>query len=707
MTDSSTLEPGQLLGGRWRIDRFIASGGFGRVFAATDESSADIGAVAIKVLLEGASTAERQSFLAEARHMSSLRHPNLVSHIDSGLLSDGQGGVYLVIDLCEESLADYADRQPGGVVPERELPAILADISAGLSYLHQSSRIHRDLKPANILRAGDRWKLADFGLVRDLSQSGVYHIENLVGTPRYMAPEFFTQGSIGPPVDIWALGVIVHEMMTGDGVHSGEGPAYVHALTNVPPAIAPSLEPGTANLVSRCLATDPAARPGAAALPGLLAGSPTTGPSAAAGAAGAAGATLPAGSIPQPGVSGGGIRYQPAGAQVVPPTTAPEPAGRPAAFAASTDPFAATQAAPATTASLPPSGGGALRWLLIAAAALLVLALGVGAAVLLTGDDGDVAADEADTASDSDTDTVADEASTDSGGEGDATTTPETTDDTTDDTTGEEEAAAPTATTVVEMRSDVPLNEFRTGDCVDISDVENFVIDSIGRCDEPHLGQVIAVFESPDAGGDYPGELALLSTSVVLCLEAFESTYGVDQGQTKLAVVSFSPQPEDWDDNVFSQVCIVWRRDFELLAEPIDDIEPWLLQPGDSLSVIELETGLCFDTPVELTDGFSQRVVVADCAEPHDGEQIGTVLLTPTAEGGWPGRDAVAAEADSACHDELHARYGPDHDDVGFTSRGLIQLEVEFTNSGSLLGVCVADFGSERLSGTLDELASS
>ncbi|MEM9891997.1 MAG: protein kinase [Actinomycetota bacterium] len=712
MTDNSTLEPGQLIGGRWRIDRFLASGGFGRVFAATDQSSADIGQVAVKVLLEGASTAERQSFLTEARHMSSLRHPNLVSHIDSGLLSDGQGGVFLVIDLCEESLDDYADRQPGGVIPEGELPAILADVSAGLSYLHRSSRVHRDLKPANILRAGDRWKLADFGLVRDLSQSGVYHIENLVGTPRYMAPEFFTQGSIGPAVDIWAIGVIVHELVTGHGVHSGEGPAYIHALTNTPPAIAATLQPGTANLVSRCLTTDPGYRPQADELPGLLAGTPTTGPAAAAGAAGAAGATLPAGSIPQPPPSsGGGIRYQPAGSHVPPMAppgtpsvpTAPEPAGGGAAFAAAgTDPLAATQAAPATTAGLADTDGGSRRWWLLAVSAVaLVALLGAGAAVLL-GDD-DVAADDpgSETVGAGSDTAVGD----DTGGDGVAADQGDGGDD--DGAGSDEEAAAPTATTVQEMRSDVPLNEFRAGDCVDITDVEAFVIDSIGPCDEPHLGQVLAVFESPDAGGAFPGDAALLNGAVVLCLEAFQSTYGVDQGQTSLAVVSFNPTEDDWNDNIFSQVCMIWRRDFELLVEPVDDIEPWLLQPGDSLSVIELEEGICYDAPVELTDGFGQRVVVADCAEPHDGEQYATVLLTPAADGGWPGRDAMAAEANSACHDELHALYGPDHDDFGFTSRALIQLEAEFVNSGSLLGVCVADFGTERLSGTLEELAAS
>ena len=269
---NGTLDQGQVIGGRWRIDQYLASGGFGQVYSATDVSTASIGAVAVKVLLEGASTAERQSFLSEAVHMSALRHPNLVSHIDSGMLAEDEGAVFLVIDLCDESLREYCDRQTSGTIRPERLDGLVGHVGAGLDYLHRSGRVHRDLKPGNILRAADRWKLADFGLVRDLSQSGVYHLQSLVGSPRYMAPEFFSDGMVGPAADIWAVGIIVHEVMTGQTVYSGEGPAYIHNVTSVGPTISPNLPPAAADLVRRCLATDPAQRPSADQLAPILAG---------------------------------------------------------------------------------------------------------------------------------------------------------------------------------------------------------------------------------------------------------------------------------------------------------------------------------------------------------------------------------------------------------------------------------------------------
>ncbi|MEM8926541.1 MAG: serine/threonine-protein kinase, partial [Actinomycetota bacterium] len=390
MTDEG-LATGEVIGGRWRIDRFIASGGFGQVYAASDNSSAAVGSVAVKVLLEGASTAERQGFLAEVGHMNSLHHDNLVRHIDSGLLtSSEQGAVFLVIELCQESLAEYCRRQEGGVLPPSRLAALVDDVSGGLDYLHRSGRVHRDLKPANILRSGDTWKLADFGLVRELSASGVYHVQKLVGTPLYMAPEFFNDGPVGPPSDIWSVGVLLHEILAGNRAHQGQGPAYVHALTNAEPVISPELSPAAAELVRRCLDRDPARRPTAAELPAILAGAGSSsgavtvdaGPLAAGAAAGAVAGAASTG----PAATG-----QVAGPSAVSPT---DPLSAPTVTA---------DAGPAPTAGVEsPGGGWRRRWLIGAGALLLCALVGVGLFALLSRDDDD--------ATDATTEAAADEA---------------------------------------------------------------------------------------------------------------------------------------------------------------------------------------------------------------------------------------------------------------------------------------------------------
>ncbi len=752
---NAALEPGQVIGGRWQIDQYLASGGFGQVYAATDISTASIGAVAVKILLEGASTAERQSFLAEAVHMSALRHPNLVAHIDSGMLTQDDGAVYLVIDLCDESLREHCERQTSGTMRPERLAGLIGDIGAGLDYLHQSGRVHRDLKPGNILRAGDRWKVADFGLVRDLSRSGVYHLQSLVGSPRYMAPEFFSDGTVGPAADIWAVGVIVHEIMTGQTVYRGEGPAYIHSVTSGPPEIAPGLAPTTEDLIRRCLDPEPDRRPAAADLAAILAGTAPAQPGGIGQRPAADDVTMEV--APPPGVAPGMLATSsdvgtgsPAGA--APPPAFPPPTGPPAA----TEPPAAVAPVAANlgaSAGAPPAGpagpghgqvpvlppaptedaGGSSKRIAVLAGlgAVLLLALGAWAIASRGGDETETAS------TDIDSDAAADGDATDTDGDGTdpagaTTDAPDESDPSDDDTAGADSGSADDtddgadedgtdqddggdqdgegedqqAAASPGPRAGVALDGFVPGECADVDNVQRFVIDTVVPCTDPHLFQVLSVYEAPQAGGAYPGADALFQLGVARCPQAFLDRYGTDQADTSLSVLSFGPSEEEWDQQIYSVVCAMYRSDLQPLQVPVgDDVSDWLWKPGDSLTAVELQRGFCFDTPVPLEiQGFGQRVLYADCEDPHDGQYYDSVLLEQP-EGGYTDPLEILADGKPLCHDALHERYGDDHRESGFTDTVMVQNPAEYQQSPTNLLLCIV-LWDEPTAGTLEDIVA-
>lgn len=680
--NEAVLDVGATIGGRWRIDRFIAAGGFGQVFAASDTSSANAGRVAAKVLLDGASTAERNAFLSEVRHTAALRHPNLVTHIDSGLLEHrDQGAVFLITELCDESLGDFLSRQPGGVLTERQLPAIVDDLCAGLDHLHATGRVHRDLKPANVLRAGPTWKLADFGLVRDLSSSGVYHLNTVAGTPRYMAPEFFAQGEIGPATDIWSLGVVVHELMTGQGVHHGDGAAFIHNLANNPPVISPTLQPNAAEFVRRCLATDPGARPAAAELPVILGG--------------ASPATRRMESAPLP----------PA-VQTDPATTSevahwPAPAGIPSAGPAPT--VITPLASPSPTD--PANSGGDRRnrrWLLAGLAAAAVVFLG-GALIAVALDRNDDPIVETGESADGELDPVS--PTTDQAADGQADGDDADGDDAAGDSAGDTvidgaETGSTESDGTTETRSigdRLTNDEFLAGDCADPDIVDGVLeLAFLRDCNVPHSYEVLGLIEAPEAGGDYPGWRSLLEIGATQCPEIFVNRWGIEQSDTSLQVVGFPPSEAAWGDSIFTIVCAVNRGDTQPLEAAIgDDASQWLWKSGDSLNLLELQLGHCFDVVNELEgNGLQQRVVFRDCDELHDGEHYAVTTLTdlPGADGSGYPADEILAESASRCHDQLHDAYGAEHSNFGFTSTAIGPTEQEWIDFRALLADCMVFF---------------
>ncbi len=202
---------GMVLGNRYTLTEPIASGGMGDVWKASDSVLGR--QVAVKVMRPDASSeptfADR--FRDEARHTASLTHPNIATVYDYG--EDG-GDAYLVMELVEgEPLSQLITRGP--IAPE-QTRSILGQSALALAAAHAAGVVHRDVKPANILLTPEgRVKLTDFGIARAIDSAGHTRTGEVLGTPHYLAPEQALGRTATGASDIYALGVVGHEMLTG------------------------------------------------------------------------------------------------------------------------------------------------------------------------------------------------------------------------------------------------------------------------------------------------------------------------------------------------------------------------------------------------------------------------------------------------------------------------------------------------------------
>jgi putative two-component system response regulator len=216
-----SLEHGAMLG-PYRILERIGRGGMATVYKA--HHAALDRYVAIKVLPEFFAEDEeyRERFQHEARSIARLKHPNILDVFDFG--QDG-GVTYLVLELIDGGT--LADRM-GGPMDLQEVVAILRPLASALDHAHSVGVLHRDIKPTNILIHRDGTPvLADFGLatmasLRKLTASGI-----VLGTPEYMSPEQVVGERIGPASDLYSLGIVVYEMLTGRVPFRAETPAAV------------------------------------------------------------------------------------------------------------------------------------------------------------------------------------------------------------------------------------------------------------------------------------------------------------------------------------------------------------------------------------------------------------------------------------------------------------------------------------------------
>lgn len=260
MSSSSLI--GQTLGNKYRIIELLGKGGMATVYKGYQEEIDRF--VAIKVLPphpgQDAEFVER--FRLEARTIARLQHPHILPVYDYGTEGDI---LYLAIAYVEGgSLGDKIDSGP---MPLKTVESYLREIASALDYAHRRGIVHRDIKPDNILINSEGYTLmSDFGIAKLLSgESKLTATGGMVGTPAYMAPEQAQGVEVGPAADIYALGVVAYEMITGKQPYVADTPLQVvmkHVTDPVPritEALA-SVPAALENVMLRVLAKNPADR---------------------------------------------------------------------------------------------------------------------------------------------------------------------------------------------------------------------------------------------------------------------------------------------------------------------------------------------------------------------------------------------------------------------------------------------------------------
>lgn len=264
MSTSQRADPliGRLVDGRYRVRARIARGGMATVYVATDLRLER--RVALKVMHGHLSddTVFQSRFIQEARSAARLSDPHVVNVFDQGQDSDM---AYLVMEyLPGITLRELMKEQRRLPVPQTI--TIMDAVLSGLAAAHRAGIVHRDVKPENVLLAEDgRIKIGDFGLAR-ATTANTASGQMLLGTIAYLAPELVTRGSADARSDIYALGILLYEMLTGEQPYKGEQPmqiAYQHATDSVPRPSAknPSVPEQLDELVLWATERSPDARP--------------------------------------------------------------------------------------------------------------------------------------------------------------------------------------------------------------------------------------------------------------------------------------------------------------------------------------------------------------------------------------------------------------------------------------------------------------
>ncbi len=266
MSEADERTSDRIIDGRYRILREIAQGGMATVYEALDQRLSRHVAVKIMhtMLAQGPHRAQfEERFRREARSAAAIANPHIVQVYDTGV---DQGLDYLVMEYVH-GISLRRDMARQGVYPLKETLRILGEVLDGLASAHRAGVIHRDIKPENIL-INDRGhvEITDFGLARAAAQATLSSTGMLMGTAAYLAPETIENNEASPQSDLYAVGIIAYEMLTGTVPFASDNPVTIvfkHVHEDVPSLarVCPGIDPSVAALVSEMTDRSPEHRP--------------------------------------------------------------------------------------------------------------------------------------------------------------------------------------------------------------------------------------------------------------------------------------------------------------------------------------------------------------------------------------------------------------------------------------------------------------
>ncbi len=256
-----------ILGGRYVLKEVLGTGGMATVWRATDEVLGRD--VAVKVLNQqyAADAAFLARFRREARNVAALRDARIVTVFDTS--ADDDLPPYIVMELLAgRTLRQVLDEE--GPMPPAEAMGVAAAVCEGLEAAHAAGLVHRDIKPANILLSGRDVKVLDFGIARAPFPAGGTRTQAVLGTAAYLSPEQAAGLAAGPQADLYGLGCVLFEMLTGTPPFSAESEvavAYrqVHDKPPLPSTLRAGLSPKHDLVTMQLLAKEPEGRPAGAA----------------------------------------------------------------------------------------------------------------------------------------------------------------------------------------------------------------------------------------------------------------------------------------------------------------------------------------------------------------------------------------------------------------------------------------------------------